>query len=323
MSMNSTRYRALSALLSCGLWSCVAFGYEPRGVVEQTEEMDEELDASAGGDDKSDANDAAAGSFDGFQTKEDPSRDAGAPDGLAESGICEPCDPPPKSDCVGTGPCGCAPYTCPDSGVAEDSASCDPDASSERLLPIACAASDSVLGCERTLDGILRPEWLISCDEHPAACDFAGDGCDVEGCIEDFTLMYRLTDAAAVDRIRYRSDWHNKRPRNWQLWVSDEETLTPGAGATLVTSGTGNEGPWRCVAGESCLSDHVPDECCPDGRDQPQAPESEQVALWDEQDFAGVVGRIWWFRIQDTQDRINLTLAEVELHGRDCVGASE
>jgi len=31
--------------------------------------------------------------------------------------MCPPCVPPPSEDCVGTGPCGCGPYECPDAGA--------------------------------------------------------------------------------------------------------------------------------------------------------------------------------------------------------------
>jgi len=41
--------------------------------------------------------------------------DAGATGGVG--GMCPPCVAPPFPGCVGSGPCGCGPYTCPDGGT--------------------------------------------------------------------------------------------------------------------------------------------------------------------------------------------------------------
>jgi len=39
---------------------------------------------------------------------------SGAGSGMGGDANCPPCVPPPSPDCVGTGPCGCGPYDCPD-----------------------------------------------------------------------------------------------------------------------------------------------------------------------------------------------------------------
>jgi hypothetical protein len=186
-----------------------------------------------------------------------------------------------------------------------------------RILPCACDASASSFPCESTMDEIygMRNMHSIDCQTSPESCDFASEGCPVVGCIRDFTLMYTFAKPTSIGRIRYRSDWWNKRPRNWQLWASDDETLAPGTGATLVTSGIGHVNPWVCVAGDSCAPDEVPDLCCPDGRAQPQVPPNDFESLWDEQRFPSARGRVWWFRVQDTYEPNQMLLGEVELMG--------
>jgi hypothetical protein len=42
----------------------------------------------------------------------------GAEQGTGGLENCPPCVPPPSPDCVGTGPCGCGPYVCPDGPCA-------------------------------------------------------------------------------------------------------------------------------------------------------------------------------------------------------------
>jgi hypothetical protein len=46
--------------------------------------------------------------------------------GQGGEGMCPPCQAPPSPDCVGRGPCGCAPFECPqDRGTCTDGGTCD------------------------------------------------------------------------------------------------------------------------------------------------------------------------------------------------------
>ncbi len=53
------------------------------------------------------------------------SPDAGVDASAGVGGSCPPCVPPPSPDCVGTGPCGCGPYECPDAGGSSYDLQCD------------------------------------------------------------------------------------------------------------------------------------------------------------------------------------------------------
>jgi hypothetical protein len=51
--------------------------------------------------------------------------DAGLDATASDTQNCPPCVPPPSPECVGTGPCGCGPYLCPDGGNIGPSLHCD------------------------------------------------------------------------------------------------------------------------------------------------------------------------------------------------------
>lgn len=197
---------------------------------------------------------------------------------------------------------------------------CEP-VPSERLRPVTCTSTHPDLpdACERTVD---EPEsslgMTLDCNASPEACDFETGTCTPQrGCIKDFTLMYALAQERTADHFRFHSDWWSKRPREWELWASSDESITPDSGATLVLSGTGRRNPWVCVAGESCASSDVPDVCCPDGRDAPQNPPNETTPKYDESPFVPTTARVWWFRVVNTYDTDTLMMFEVELFSQE------
>ena len=136
-------------------------------------------------------------------------------------------------------------------------------------------------------------------------------------------MRFALDQEDVVDLFRFRSDWWSKRPDNWEMWVSSSEQVGPGNGATFVASGTARAHPWECVAGESCASTDVPDECCPAGRQAVQMPPQQNIAKWDDHPLPATLGRVWWFRVRDTHDGHHLHLDDVEFYAsNDCVSSS-
>lgn len=201
---------------------------------------------------------------------------------------------------------------------------------SERLVPTACelSATEDLGACEQLYDLVEFASPPQRSGLKNTACDDAGgtsfcvyDSECPNGCIQDMWIRFDLGAPRFVHRIRYMADWWAKRPDNWQLWVSDDPAMLPGAGAVLATEGVGMANPWQCVDGESCAEASVPDACCPDGRNQPQntADVGEFWPRFDELEFSGQVGRYWYYVIKDTRDRDHLNLFEIELFGSDCI----
>lgn len=184
----------------------------------------------------------------------------------------------------------------------------------ERVWPSSCGASVAGTDCKRALDANAQSRFSVACDRHPEACDFQSAGCTELGCIRDVTLRLSLPQARRLDRLRFRSDWWEKRPSNYELWVSSADTMGPDSGATLVSAALAERRPWVCQAGESCTPDYVPDHCCPAGRDAPQDPPTEFESLWDDLQVPGVEGRVWWLRVRDTTDTEHLSIFEIELY---------
>jgi hypothetical protein len=89
----------------------------------------------------------------------------------------------------------------------------------------------------------------------------------------------------------------------------------PFAGASRVATAVGHANPWRCVAGESCLDPDVPDTCCPNGRDAPQAPPTTFNGKYDIHDFSAHAARYWYLVVRDTYVGDVLTLHEVTYWG--------
>ncbi len=52
-----------------------------------------------------------------------------------------------------------------------------------------------------------------------------------------------LGDTDEALGVRYTSDWWNRAPRNFEIYVTDDSTATPGDGATLAHTGVGNPLP--------------------------------------------------------------------------------
>jgi hypothetical protein len=72
---------------------------------------------------------------------------------------CPPCAAPPGPNCVGSGPCGCGPYTCADSGSAPGSCGgvqCGPGTS--------CCGPPECGRCVPDTSGVFCPEYCEFCD---------------------------------------------------------------------------------------------------------------------------------------------------------------
>ena len=75
------------------------------------------------------------------------------------------------------------------------------------------------------------------------------------------------------------------------------------------------------MTGEPCgLDPTVPDECCPNGRDQPQ--DTTDVGSfwprWNIAEFAFDQGRYWYFVIKDSYRDDSVVVHEVQFSGIDC-----
>lgn len=64
-----------------------------------------------------------------------------------------------------------------------------------------------------------------------------------DGCVSDVWIAVDLGARRAVTDLRFRSDWWARRPKGWELWVSDSMLRGPQTGAALVTTGSGQQAP--------------------------------------------------------------------------------
>jgi hypothetical protein len=171
---------------------------------------------------------------------------------------------------------------------------------SAAFVPVACAGPVGEFDC-----ALMAPEsgdlgfW---CERQPGLCTFAGAACE-QGCLEPLWLRFDLGTAETVGRMLFRSDWWNKRPDAFEVWVSDSAELPPGRGATLVYSGRAQTAPWQCVNGDPCTPDD-PAECCPGGVGSTQVvAEGMLVSRNDVAQFFNnnVAGRFVWFQVNTFQ----------------------
>lgn len=61
----------------------------------------------------------------GQSNNKDAGLEASVNDAGTDTQLCPPCVSPPSPDCVGTGPCGCGPYKCPDAGGSSYNLRCE------------------------------------------------------------------------------------------------------------------------------------------------------------------------------------------------------
>ncbi len=225
----------------------------------------------------------------------------------------------------------CTGDDCPDAGGIDEAGDAGigcllPDVSS-LLVPTSCDTSAPSLAdsCEQIYDGSEHASppsitrLIRTCDSNGTSdfCTYSSE-CP-GGCIGDLWFRFDFGSSMQVNHMRFLAAHWNERPRNWELWASDDPALEPSTGATLVTSGVGEMNPWSCVSGEAC-TDEVPDACCPDGRDQPQ--DTRNVGgtwpKYDQQELSWQSGRYWYFLIKDTYARNQLDVFEVQLFGAAC-----
>lgn len=196
----------------------------------------------------------------------------------------------------------------------------------------ACECPDGVFGatCEQPCDTV--PAATASCSFNDGASDCLGNvdincgstpsACD-GGVLQPVDFAVALAETADIGSFTFRSDWHTKRVKNWELYASDSASSGPGAGATLVSSGTANPNPWKCEVGEACTAE-VPDDCCLNGRDQPQSFDADAIiSKFDVNYFATTSAQYWWFRVLDTYQGDHLLLTGVELGAVACTGSGD
>lgn len=164
------------------------------------------------------------------------------------------------------------------------------------------SCTNSLFNCSEWIDGDHKTPNGEECADGEENC-FAID--------YDFDLFRRYY----VNRLRFLSDWYNKRPGAWDLLASDD-----GVHFSLVMTARSNHAPWKCVQDEVC-TEAVPEVCCPGGSLQDTASVGETYPKWDDFRFTGAVARYWRFRINTTDSPKNLTMYELELYGNDCLGS--
>ncbi len=227
--------------------------------------------------------------------------------------------------------------TCVD-GVDEFSCQCTefwtgPTCSEDACVPRdlyawSCSSNASLVEatfCSRWTDGN-EEFWRELCcaqgNAEETSCIPDGTaGCTAaEGCVRDLWIGVDLSVTHLVSRLRFRSDWWGKAPEDYEVWVSDSATGLPEAGATFVATGQGTPRIWRCVNGESCAPETVPDACCPNGRDQPQdtTDVGTMYSKYDFLDLPPTAGRYWYLLIRASQYQQCVGFSDIAFIGHTC-----
>ena len=169
------------------------------------------------------------------------------------------------------------------------------------------------LECDALTDGDVSTNGFLDCETDPGV-----DGCSGT-VVENADVLFDFGAPVSMAGVRFLSDWHIKRPDVYEVWVSDDASDLPGAGATLVATGQGKENPWQCVAYEEC--DYwTPDACCPNGRDKAQDTTAvgEHHPKHDILAFAPTMGQYWHFRVVNSKDAPRLSLVDLEFLESSC-----
>ncbi len=161
------------------------------------------------------------------------------------------------------------------------------------------ACTNDFIDCAEWIDGDNNSSTSNSCPANNCATNV------------DFDLGARKF----VNRLRFLSDWFNKRPGTWALLASDDNVNF----SAVVINARSNRASWRCVAGDACTPE-VPEVCCPGGVTQETTAVGTMYPKWDDFGFSGVTARYWRFRINTTDDPNSLIMRELELYGHDCLG---
>lgn len=181
-----------------------------------------------------------------------------------------------------------------------------------RMQPTRCDTTVGGVECERLVDDRPRHSLSIDCSATPDSGGCAGDQ------VSNADFAFTFANPIAISEVRLLSDWWTKRAKQWEVWRSDTVGEGPGTGATLVASGVAQENPWQCVSGEAC-DEYTPDDCCPNGRDQPQS--IEEGALLSKHDilhFPADTSSVWWVRVVDAWGGGQLLLSDVRLGSPQC-----
>ncbi len=205
-----------------------------------------------------------------------------------------------------------------DTGSAGDS-EMNTDTGTDTGCPVGYQGADCAQACESIkLDIASCSNISFDCspwiDGDPKNETYQGCEDGGENCLA-INYDFDLGDRFYVNRLRFLSDWFNKRPGTWDLLASDD-----GVNFSLVMSARSNRDPWRCVQDEPCTS-AVPEVCCPGGIKQDTSSVGDNYPKWDDFGFTGVVARHWRFRIKSTDDPLNLIMREFELYGNSCLGS--
>jgi hypothetical protein len=225
------------------------------------------------------------------------------PDALLD--ILDPCTPNPCQNggtCArgdGGAVCKCAKGfdgpLCNKCALGHAGASCAACPQTKRTIQSCAHAS---IACSKWIDG---DDQTMTTDQ-----------CMTSGCFAT-DIDFDLGSRQFVNRLRFLSDWWNKRPGTWELLASDDNDHF-----SLVMDARSNNAPWQCTDGDPCTAE-VPEECCPGGGTQ-SGVGAKLYPKWDDFTFSGLAARYWRFRIKTTDDRDSLIMRELELYGHDCLG---
>jgi hypothetical protein len=108
------------------------------------------------------------------------------------AGSCPPCVPPPSPDCVGTGPCGCGPYLCPDAGGSSYGLQCN---STGGPFP----AFDK--SCEDEPDCVVLPHQTDCCGNAMMVGVAASDQARCESAEAQCSSTFPLCDCASLPTV--------------------------------------------------------------------------------------------------------------------------
>lgn len=189
---------------------------------------------------------------------------------------------------------------------------CDLVCRTEVLTPTACSIDG--LDCRGLFDDTW--EFNPSCSNDSPVCERDGGEC-ANGCIR-FAIDLDMGREVRLDELLWRADWWTKRPERVIVQVSDAPSYF---NAETVAELTGVEAPYQCVAGEPC-ADNVPNDCCLDGRDQPQRlADGDPRSLLDIHPVENVgFGQYWRIIVDSTYFESELNLSWMQTRGDTCPG---
>lgn len=189
---------------------------------------------------------------------------------------------------------------------------CDVVCGAAPLTPTTCSIDGQ--DCRGLFDDTW--EFNPSCLNDSPVCERDGGEC-ANGCIR-FPIDLDMGREVRLSELRWRADWWTKRPERVIVQVSDAPSYF---NAETVVELTGVEAPYQCEAGAPC-GDNVPDDCCLDGRDQPQRfADGDPRSLIDIHPIeADGFGQYWRIIVDSTYFESELNLSWMQALGDSCPG---